>query len=614
MAHQYHRSFDPQGQDSLAKLARLVRPGSLVLDVGCGPGVLAAYLSEQRACYVDGIEGDAASAQQGARFFRSLWVADLEAEDPAMLVAGARYDAIICADILEHLREPERLLRHLLPLLKDDGELFLSVPNVAHAGLIAELLGGELRYRDEGLLDRTHIHFFTRDSLLRLLDACGLRVYSFDSVRLPVEQSEFDPAALQALEEPVRARLLASEDAETYQFIVSCAPQAATLPIPTPVAVPVPKDVPVDVIVPVYAGLEETRACLSSVLAAPVSTAFELVIVDDCGPDQALHDWLRDLAADPRVTVLANDQNLGFVASVNRGVGLHPERDVVLLNSDTEVANDWLDRLRNAAYAEPDIGTVTPFANSGATICAYPLFCRDNPLPDGWEVAALDALMRNVNAGAGVDLPTAVGYCTYIRRDCLDDVGVFDEATFGRGYGEESDFCMRARYQGWRHRLAADVFVFHIGGVSFGPEKSALVEVAQQAVRERHPAYELLVAEHVQQDPARELRERVDWQRLARSPRRRLLFISHALGGGVQRHVRELAQWLEPEAEVLVLQPEGDDGLALSWLRRTEAARLVFARHADYERLIALLRALRIERVHVQHLIGVQDVARQILD
>lgn len=613
MAHQYHRGFDPHGQDSLAKLARLIRPGSQVLDVGCGPGVLAAYLAEQRACYVDGIEGDAASAQLGARSFRSLWVADLEVQDPATLVAGARYDAIVCADILEHLREPERLLRRLMPLLKADGELFLSVPNVAHAGLIAELLGGELRYRDEGLLDRTHIHFFTRDSLLRLLDACGLRVYSFDTVRLPVEQSEFDPAALQVLEEPVRARLLASEDADTYQFIVSCAPQDATLPAPAPVDVPEPGDVPVDVIVPVYAGSEETHACLKSVLAAPVSSAFELVIVDDCGPDQALRDWLRELAADPRVSLLANEQNLGFVASVNRGLGLHPERDVVLLNSDTEVANDWLDRLRSAAYSASDIGTVTPFANRGATICAYPLFCQDNPLPDGWDVASLDALMRDVNVGAGVDLPTAVGYCTYIRRDCLDNVGVFDEATFGRGYGEESDFCMRARYQGWRHRLAADVFVFHVGGVSFGPEKAALVETAQQAVRERHPGYELLVAEHVQQDPARDLRERVDWQRLARSPRRRLLFISHALGGGVQRHVRELAQWLEPEAEVLALQPEGDDGLVLSWLRRTECARLAFARQGDQERLIALLRALRIERVHVQHLIGIQDVARQIL-
>ena len=113
MSHQYHRLFDPEAQDSLAKLARLVRPGSEVLDLGAGPGVLATYLMEERACYVDGIEYDPASAEQGQRAFRSLWVADLNLEDPAALVGSARYDFIVCADILEHLIAPEALLCRL---------------------------------------------------------------------------------------------------------------------------------------------------------------------------------------------------------------------------------------------------------------------------------------------------------------------------------------------------------------------------------------------------------------------------------------------------------------------------------------------------------------------
>ncbi|AFL74598.1 glycosyltransferase [Thiocystis violascens] len=622
MAHQYHRHFDPNAQDSLAKLARMVRPGSEVLDVGAGPGVLASYLMEERACYVDGIEYDPTSAEQGQRFFRALWVADLNLEDPARLVGKARYDFIVCADILEHLVAPEALLPRLAGLLKPDGQLLLSVPNVAHAGLIAELIGGELRYRQEGLLDRTHLRFFTRASLRRLLDDGGLRALTFDQVKVPIEQSEFSPAALTDLAEPVRECLLAGEDAETYQFIVSCVPREAGVTHPgsldssasSPVPQPLQNPAPVDIVIPVHAGLTETQACIESVLGAPVVTPFELVVIDDLSPEPALRDWLRGLAGQGRLTLLENAENQGYVVSVNRGMALHPERDVVLLNSDTEVANDWLDRLRAAAYQAPDVGTVTPFANSGATICSYPLFCVDNPLPEGWDVAALDALMRATNPGAGVDLPTSVGYCTYLRRDCLRAVGPFDAEAFGRGYGEENDFSMRARYRGWRHRLAADVFVVHRGGVSFGDAKAALVAKAQLTIRERHPAYDLLVAEHVREDPARDLRERVDWQRLARSPRRRLLFVSHDLGGGVERHLRELAQWLEPWAEVLVLRPAGADGLALSWQRGGETATLTFQRSVDFDRLLAFLRALRIERLHVHHLLGLEEAARRILD
>ena len=105
----------------------------------------------------------------------------------------------------------------------------------------------------------------------------------------------------------------------------------------------------VDIIIPVYRGLAETRRCLESVLAFPQRTAYEIVVVDDCSPEPELSAWLRELAETGAITLLENPVNTGFVNAVNRGMILHPDRDVVLLNSDTEVHGDWLDRLRRCA-------------------------------------------------------------------------------------------------------------------------------------------------------------------------------------------------------------------------------------------------------------------------
>ena len=166
----------------------------------------------------------------------------------------------------------------------------------------------------------------------------------------------------------------------------------------------------------------------------------------------------------------------------------HPDRDIVLLNADTAVPPGWLDRLRQAAYSNEWIGTVTPFSNN-ATLCSYPLPQLANGLPQGHDVASLDAAFQAANPGLRLDLPTAVGFCMYIRRDCLEMVGSFDERHFGRGYGEETDFCMRAAKRGWRNVVAADVFVYHEGGGSFGTAAADLRTRAAARMRELHPEY-----------------------------------------------------------------------------------------------------------------------------
>src|SRR5690606_6719271 len=116
------------------------------------------------------------------------------------------------------------------------------------------------------------------------------------------------------------------------------------------------------------------------------------------------------------------------------------------------------------AGGDTTIATVTPFSNN-AEICSLPGFCQANPVPDDPEQVARAA----ASAGDPVypAIPTGVGFCMYIRRAAWTAVGAFDGDTFGRGYGEENDWCFRASALGWRHVLCDDAYVVHVGGMSF---------------------------------------------------------------------------------------------------------------------------------------------------
>lgn len=359
----------------------------------------------------------------------------------------------------------------------------------------------------------------------------------------------------------------------------------------------------IDVIVPVYRGLEETRACLESVWRSRCAQPMRLIVINDCSPEPEVTAWLREQASRQPMELLENTENLGFVATVNRGMALSESNDVLLLNSDTEVNGDWLDRLHHAATSAPDIGTVTPFSNN-ATICSYPTFCQDNDLPRGLSLADLDRLFAQTNPDRYFEIPTAVGFCMYIRRKVLQQVGLFDVEKFGKGYGEENDFCCRAITAGYRNILAGDVFVWHKGNVSFGDSHNDRKQLALQTLEKLHPSYLANVQAHILKDPAREARLAVDLERWRRSDQKRLLFVTHDRGGGTEQHCRELADLLADDALVFKLAPEPGGLTCLSAYSQGEAAKFYFRLPGDYLRLTELLIAIGIQHVHYHHLLG----------
>ena len=135
------------------------------------------------------------------------------------------YDCIVCADVLEHLRSPENVLRQFRDLVNPGGRILLSIPNIAHAGVIAELIGGEFEYRKNGLLDETHVHFFTRNSLLRMITQEGFSVTFLDTVKREIPLSEFREIYVAQLSHSMAETIFAQTDALTYQFIIELSPE-----------------------------------------------------------------------------------------------------------------------------------------------------------------------------------------------------------------------------------------------------------------------------------------------------------------------------------------------------------------------------------------------------
>lgn len=289
----------------------------------------------------------------------------------------------------------------------------------------------------------------------------------------------------------------------------------------------------VNVVIPVYKSLPHVAATLDSVLSARCETAHECLVVDDCSPEPAVGALLDRLARDGHIRLLRNETNLGFVRSVNRAMESNPHRDVVLLNADTIVHDGWLDRLAAPVHKDPTIATVTPLSNN-ATLASYPDTSLDNSFELELPSAEIDRLAAEANGGTTVDVPTGVGFCLYIRRAALKAVGLFDAETFGLGYGEETDWCMRALKAGWRNVLATGVYVRHFGSTSFesNPERNREAELRMSR---KHPDYDGRVARYFMADLSLPSRMRLDALRLKqRLGGVSVLFVSHNRGGGVQ--------------------------------------------------------------------------------
>jgi GT2 family glycosyltransferase len=353
------------------------------------------------------------------------------------------------------------------------------------------------------------------------------------------------------------------------------------------------------IIVPIYADHEATKACIDSLLAHSLDrTRWRIMLVNDASPDAAINDYLAGIGRDRRVELLNNAANLGFVESVNRALAEIPRGDILLLNADTIVPENFLDRLAAAAHSAAGIGTVTPLSNHGE-FTSFPIANAANPLPPLAEIAAIDRVAAEANAGRIVTIPNGIGFCLYVTRACLDAVGALS-SRYHRGYLEDVDFCLRARERGFRNVCAPFVYVAHAGSRSFGREKRSLVVRNLAIIERRFPNYRAECAAFVALDPLCASRQAIE---RAMPPRNRAPSLIVTGEGAVAAVARQRARSLAAQGqEALVLSLRRRPGGALAKITNASGAppqSIAFDLGADDAALLGYVRAVKPSRLEI---------------
>jgi GT2 family glycosyltransferase/glycosyltransferase involved in cell wall biosynthesis len=382
----------------------------------------------------------------------------------------------------------------------------------------------------------------------------------------------------------------------------------------------------VSIIIPVYNAHDDLALCLES-LCYWTTFPCRVIIIDDCSPDPRVDVLLNKYRSKSNFIVLKNDHNLGFTKTVNRGIELSGDDDVIFLNSDTILTPLWLQGLRAAAYSAPRIATATPLSNN-AGVFSVPEINASNHIPDYLGIDGMARLVQQSSSSCYPRVPTGNGFCLYVRRACIEEIGGLDQDAFPVGYGEENDFCMRALHQGFEHVLDDRTYVYHKRSASFGPSKSVHYENGRSVLAKRYPEYSRLTSVFGTSPDILGMRWRVRRSIESRElPRPRILFVISTETGGTPQTNRDLMSALRDRFDTWLMRCDAseihlwriaNDGETLvEKLRLTRPLEPLIHRSQDYdEKVFDLITKHAFEVVHARHMgwhsLGLQSVCERI--
>lgn len=370
----------------------------------------------------------------------------------------------------------------------------------------------------------------------------------------------------------------------------------------------------VEIIIPIHNAPEDLRICLSRIIEFTPPNA-GIILVDDCSTDPDIEKILEEYGNLARVKIIRNKTNLGFSGSVNAGIEVAGKKDVIILNSDARVTPRWLESLLLAAASQDRVATVTPLSDRAGAF-SVPEQGNDNPLPENADEIEYAIALRRSSLGVLPQVPTGNGFCMFISRSAIDEVGLFDAEAFPRGYGEENDFCMRAVRKGWANLIDDRTIVFHESGQSFQKERNMLMVAGRKKLSERYPEYTPAISifsQGAKMNLARwgARKARRNWRELNNV---RILIVIAARTGGTKTSTDDLLVELDKHCECFLMHC---DGKCMTLEKYASGQMELLFRHelkrpiepvghvsSEYDAVAAgWIFALDIDAIHIQHLL-----------
>lgn len=409
--HNYHDLLRPE------ILSRVPITARRILDVGCGTGRLGKAIKERQECVVNGVEVDEGALLEAAKNLDNVYAANLD--NPRKPKYGKKYDCLIFADILEHLQNPWGVFLQETALLEEHGTIIISVPNIANDLIISDLQKGLFRYAKAGILDISHLRFFTKTSFSTFLTAHDFKITGITAHPL-------------------------AENPQQWVFTVHKMKQTPQRPMVT-------------LIMPTYNTKIYTRLAIKSIFAH-THVPFKLIVVDNNSTDGTV-EMLRE---DKRLLVIENTHNLGFPAAVNAALECVVTPYFAILNSDIIVTDLWLTHMVSVMKMDPKNGIVGPMSN----YVSGPQMINCVPFTTGEALQSFAKRHMQCCNKFPTEFSRIVFFCVLLKSELLEKVGILDEV-FGMGNFEDDDYCLRTTQAGYKCVIDYAVFIYHFGSQTF---------------------------------------------------------------------------------------------------------------------------------------------------
>jgi GT2 family glycosyltransferase/SAM-dependent methyltransferase/predicted Zn-dependent protease len=462
-------------------------PTSKVLEIGCAGGATGKNMKERLPVqsYL-GIDISPEAADMAKNHLDRVIVADVENSDLSSEhgLKPDEYDLLLALDVLEHLYDPWDSLAELSRYVKPGGYVVASIPNIQNITIVQDLIKGNWHYQDAGILDATHLRFFTLEEAKKMFSGADLSVQSIEQVMNPA----LDMTKVKESGNTYRQGKLVINDLSrteliqffTYQYIIiakkASAPATAKVQLPEKISADesIGQNQPlsrfrygeslqgvVSIVILTFNQLEYTKKCVKSIRKY-TPEHHEIIFVDNGSTDGTVKWLTGQIQEKNNYHLIENRENFGFAKGCNQGMEASRGEFILLLNNDVVVADGWLSGLLDCLNHAPEAGIVGPMTNN----ISGPQQAVSDEYRSMDYLERYAAKYREQYRHRRIPLRRIVGFCMLFKRTLTEQIGMLDES-FGTGNFEDDDFCLRAVLAGYRNYVAGDVFIHHFGSRSF---------------------------------------------------------------------------------------------------------------------------------------------------